>query len=155
MTALLEAELAEIDENLIRRELTYLEQGQHIQRREEILEAFGQRAKEGRPWPQKNNPTSNDGLKTTKDIAAEVGLKETALRDRKRVVRDITPEVQEIIQDTPLADKANDLIRLSKKAPDQQKAIAEIIVSRKVETLKQAEDILDEPQAPLQSLKRA
>ena len=42
---IIEAELAEIDENLMRNDLTVLEQGEHLQRRNEILEAMGVRAK--------------------------------------------------------------------------------------------------------------
>lgn len=43
----LQAELAEIDENLYRNELTAYEQGKHLLRRNEILEAKGLRAKVG------------------------------------------------------------------------------------------------------------
>lgn len=43
----LRAELAEIDENLVRNELTVLEQGEHLARRNEILTALGERARAG------------------------------------------------------------------------------------------------------------
>lgn len=42
-----DAELAEIDENLRRVELTVLEQAEHLMRREELLDARGQRARPG------------------------------------------------------------------------------------------------------------
>jgi len=66
----LECELVEIDENLMNNDLTVLEQGEHIQRRNEILEAMGKRREVGR-YPSNDEIVSP--LKTTEDIAKEVG----------------------------------------------------------------------------------
>ncbi|MCE3234040.1 MAG: Site-specific DNA-methyltransferase (adenine-specific) [Vampirovibrio sp.] len=145
-----EAELAEIDENLIRKDLSFLEQGQLIKRREEILDAMGLRAKSGsQPGNQKaikNKSAPNvDLFKTTKDLADDLGLKETAIYDRKRVATNIAPGVQEAIIGTPLADKANQLKELAKKTPEQQKTIVEVITSGKAETVWEAENIADAP----------
>lgn len=61
----------------------------------------------GNQKASKNKSSPNDGLfQTTKDLAAEMGFKETAVRDRKRVATNITTEVQEMIRETPLADRA-------------------------------------------------
>jgi len=66
----LEDELIEIDENLIRNDLTVLEQAELLQRRNEILKELGLRAKRG------DNQFTNRGetvspLQTTEDIIKE------------------------------------------------------------------------------------
>ena len=63
---IVDAELAQIDENLIRNELSVLERGEHLLRRNDILEGKGLRATVGRP---KNRETvSPFAPKTTFDI---------------------------------------------------------------------------------------
>ena len=57
----IEAELAEIDENLMRNDLTVLEQGEHLARRNEILEIMGGRRGVGRY----SNGETVSPLKTT------------------------------------------------------------------------------------------
>ena len=79
----LHAELAEIDENLIRNDLTAMEQGEHLVRRDEILTALGVRAEVGQGRPAKNGE-SDSPLKTTASIAAEVGLSDSARRAEPR-----------------------------------------------------------------------
>ena len=75
----LEDELIEIDENLIRNDLTVLEQAELLQRRNEILKEMGLRRSHGR-YP--TNSLSDRGLKTTEDIAKEVGLANSTLLRR-------------------------------------------------------------------------
>ena len=57
----IETELAEIDENLMRNDLTVLEQGEHLARRNEILEIMGGRRGVGRY----SNGETVSPLKTT------------------------------------------------------------------------------------------
>ena len=71
------AELAEIDENLMRNDLTVLEQGEHLARRQELV-GFS-RGGDRRSSAFSN--TQNEGLKTTTEIAHDIGLsKQTAER---------------------------------------------------------------------------
>ena len=90
----LRAELAEIDENLMRNELHYIDRGQAFKRRDEILKAYGKRATVGRPV----NSADSAPLKTTSDIADEMGVSKRALYVEKQIARDILPEVQEAIK---------------------------------------------------------
>ena len=84
----LRAELATIDENLIRNELTKLEQGEALERRDEILTELGERAKVGQGRPKENGDNLSP-LKTTEDIAKEVGLGKKTAKRRKGVKRKV------------------------------------------------------------------
>ena len=121
----IEAELAEIDENLMRNDLTVLEQGEHLQRRNEILEAMGQRAPSYRP--EKGSTVLP--LKTTADIAKEVGLSETSAQRRMQVARNIVPEVKDAIRNTEIADSTTQLLELARLTPEKQVEVARSIVN--------------------------
>lgn len=126
----LRAELAEIDENLIRQELTALEEAEHLQRRVEILEALGERAQAS---PGTNQYTTREVVgdtvsptKTTADIAAEMGLGERSAQRRIQIARDIAADVKEAIAATPLADRTRDLLDLARLEPEAQRRVVEI-----------------------------
>lgn len=121
----LECELVEIDENLINNDLTVLEQGEHIQRRNEILEAMGKRREVGR-YPSNDEIVSP--LKTTEDIAKEVGLSKRSAQQRTQIARDIVPAVKELIRDTPIADSITQLLELARMKEDQQLEIAKLVI---------------------------
>ncbi|HQM01167.1 MAG TPA: DNA methyltransferase [Ruminococcus flavefaciens] len=130
------AELAEIDENLMRNDLTVLEQGEHIQRRNEILEAMGQRREVGRY--QNSNGVTVTPLKTTEDIAKEAGLSKNSVQKRAQIARDIVPEAKELIRDTPIADSTTQLLELARMEPEKQIEVAKQLSSKEM-TIKDAE----------------
>lgn len=114
-----DVELAEIDENLKRCDLTVLEQGEHLVRREEILKQRGERAQVG------DNQFIGGGEtvslpKTTADIASEIGLSERSTQQRLQIARDITPEVKDVIRDKDIADSTGQLLRLARMNPEDQ-----------------------------------
>ncbi len=120
----LEAELAEIDENLIRHELTVLEQSEHLLRRDEILTAMGMRAARGDNRYTDRGETVSP-LKTSADIANEIGLGERAAQGRIQIARSIVPDVKDKIADTELADRTRDLLALARLEPEQQRKVIE------------------------------
>ena len=89
----LRAELAEIDENLMRNELHPLQRGNSFGRRDKLLAQLGMRRTVGRY----SNPTDSVGLKTTADIAESMGVSPTVYREEKRIAAAIPEDVQEII----------------------------------------------------------
>lgn len=142
----LECELVEIDENLINNDLTVLEQGEHIQRRNEILEAMGRRAERG-----DNRFTTDRGgtmppLKTTDDIAKEVGLSKTSAKRRVQIARDIVPAVKELIRDTPIADSTTQLLELARMKPDDQLEVAKQSIDGEMNIERAKREIIKEKQ---------
>ena len=118
----LQAELIEIDENLIRNDITDpITIGELVNRREEILELKGLRAKAGDNQHTKGGGENNSPPKTTATIAQEIGIGERTLQHNKQLARDLVSEAQEsfrkklITKDTALA--------ISRLTPDKQRKI--------------------------------
>jgi len=115
----IETELAEIDENLMRNDLTVLEQGEHLARRQELIGR-----KVGRP---ENNSETVSPLKTTPEIAKEIGLTERAAQHRMQVARNIVPEVKDTIRNTEIANSTTQLLELARLTPEKQVEVAKSI----------------------------
>lgn len=134
------AELIEIDENLIRNELTVLEQSEHLKRRDEVLQEMGMRAEVG--WNGNQHTTLGGEIisppKTTADIASEVGLSERVAQQRKQIANNLADEVKDEIRDTELADRATDLLQLARLEPEAQKDAVKRVLSGKARNVKQA-----------------
>ena len=115
-------ELAEIDENLMRNDLTVLEQGEHLVRRQELV-----------GWKNGMNQHTVGGgetvspLKTTSEIAKESGLSERSAQQRMQVARNIVPEVKDAIRDTEIANSTTQLLELARLAPEKQVEVAKSI----------------------------
>ena len=134
----LEAELAEIDENLIRAELTVLERAEHLRRRKEIYEAKypEARADERRKVGLKQyreeiiSPRENVPLAFTEITAAKLGVSPRTIRHEIQIAERLTEDVKEAIRGTPLEDSKAQLLEISRKAPEEQrKTVAQLIVS--------------------------
>lgn len=132
-------ELAEIDENLIRNDLTELEKGQHLIRRKEIYEKLFPETKKGAINQHTKVLTAESAVSTfTKDTAIKTGISERALQVSVQIAKNITPEVQKQIQNTPMADQKTILLELSKQTPEKQKSIVEKINTGESKNIKQA-----------------
>jgi hypothetical protein len=78
----LDAELAEIDENLRSHHLTRAEEARHIARREELMQAKGERRTVGR-----HSNTATVAVlepKTTEELAKEAGMSERTYQQRAK-----------------------------------------------------------------------
>lgn len=90
-------ELAEIDENLRRCELTVLEQGELLLRRDEILRAKGERWRGDGDNQYTRGGETISPPKSSADIASEIGLSERSAQQRMQIARDIAPDVKDAI----------------------------------------------------------
>ena len=127
----LDAELAQIDENLKRHDLTVMEQGEHLARRNDILVARGERA------TVCNNQYASVTItpaKTTKDIADEAGMSKrndilVARGERRTVGGDGANQYQSNgVTVTPLQTTQDiaDEVGLSKASVNRRLKVADI-----------------------------
>ncbi|MDJ0692860.1 ParB N-terminal domain-containing protein [Mastigocoleus sp. MO_188.B34] len=131
------ARLAEIDENLIRNELRPLERGRLWLEREEILLRLGLLAKVGdnQYTLTGRNITGSEiispPIKTAKDLAKESGLSERTYQYDKQIIRNIHPDILQIIENTPIAQRQTALLNIARagskeriQAEQAEKALA-------------------------------
>jgi len=135
----LRRQLAEVDENLIRSELSVLERAEHLGRRRLIYEDMHPetvRPKGGRrPGNVVLGPTFPD------DAAAKVGLTARSVRRDLQIADGICDEARDVLRGTPMADARNELLAISRMAPDVQLRVAGKLVKGECRTALQAERI--------------
>ena len=130
----LEYELMEIDENLIRRELTVLDRAELLKRRKEIYEELHPETRKGYAslgnLKQFMNTEVADernfgkGVKRfTKKEEEKTGVSERSIYEYIQIATDLTEEVKDMIRKTELADRKKDLLAISRLEPDEQKYV--------------------------------
>lgn len=130
----LQKELAEIDENLVRLELDPISIGELAIRRDEVLDALGQRAKVGdNQYTKTGGAESAVPPRVTADIASEVGLSPRVLLENKQLARDLTPKAKEAIRQTETPKR--DALKLARMQPEEQDKLAEKLSSGEAKSL--------------------
>ena len=137
----LRAELAEIDENLMRNELHYLDEGAAYKRRDELLDEMGARPKAGDNQYTVGRVVVTPPLKTTEELAAEMGVSKSTYKQAKQMAKDILPEVQDAIKAADLPKR--DALKIARMNCTEQKEIASAL-SKGAETLDQAK-LINQP----------
>lgn len=141
----LHAELAEIDENLIRNELSVMERAEQLSRRKEIYEAIHPETRHGF-GPGRGNKRDVESTSlllgdvdagSSRPTRAKSFIEDTSLktgRSKVAVARDVQiakaiPEpLRAVIRDTPLADNKTDLLRLARLDPAQQELVVQKVI---------------------------
>lgn len=162
------ARLAEIDENLIRNELRPLERGKLWLEREEILMRLGLLAKVGdNQYTLTGSEVISPPIKTAKDLAKESGFSERTYQYDKQIVRNTHPDILQIIENTPVAQRQTALLNIARagskerlQAEQAEKALASAKASSdREEQQRQAEIVSSyrkrQKQAQLSALKSA
>ena len=125
-------ELIEIDENLKINTLNYLEQADHIVRREELMEQLGMTYKQG-----DNRFTTDTEKMTLADIAESSGMSKRSYQFRKQVAK-IHPEVKDLLVETEFADNLMELVQLSSLEDDLQMKVCDLLITGKCTSWKNA-----------------
>jgi len=135
----LRIELVEIDENFVRNDLDPISIGELAIRRDEILEALGLRKK---PHGDGSNQHKSKGeiispLRTTADIAKEVGVSERTLQHNKQLARDLTPEAKAVVRAKELPK--TEALKIARLEPEKQRDFAEQLATGEVKDCKEYE----------------
>jgi DNA modification methylase len=153
----LRAELAEIDENLIRTELDVLERSGHLARRKEIYEALFPETKHGgdRRSEEARSKRNNFDLKSfAEDTSEKTGVSSRTVEQEVQIASGLAAETKRIIRKTPLADSKTELLKLARiKDPERQAEVAQRVVAGEVKTVAQAIRAVarDEKQAEMEA----
>lgn len=130
----LDAELAEIDENLMRTELTVLERSEQLKRRKEIYET---KYPEARPYSnekqrqrrlQQPREIISPGFAT--DTAAKLGVSPRTIQQEVQIAERLADDVKNAIRGTALEDSKSELLNLARQTPEEQrKTVGQLLVS--------------------------
>lgn len=135
----LRAELAEIDENIIRFDLDPVEHGALLLRRKEIYDSL-------HPEITHGGDRKSEKIKGAKcvldpepsfvdDTAEKMGVSPSTVRRQLQAARDITPEAKEIIKESGISISQKGALILSRLLPRQQKEAAAMLASGKIKRM--------------------
>ena len=129
------AELAEIDENLVRCKLHYTDEGKQLTRRKEIYEALHPESKNGGNRrivagcedSTRTKPFRSGGVKPfSVDTAEKTGTTRRTVEQKIQVAKNLTPKTAEVVKAHNIGFKK--ALQLSRLAPgDQEEAVRELV----------------------------
>lgn len=135
----LQAELAEIDENFVRSDLTPIEFGELLLRRKEIYEALHPEAKNGgdrRGGETRTSKCRSDPVKPfTQDTAEKLGVGRRTVERQVQIAKNLTPETKRIIQDSDAFVTRKEALALSRLEPEPQAEAASLLAAGKIQSV--------------------
>ena len=140
----LSAELAKLDENFARTNLSPLEMGDLLKRRKDIYEELYPETKAGTAQAigmnkAKGNNVSCNLQSTRKsfieDTAGVTGSHPSTIARHIKVASELAPEAKEILRGAKKPVSSSTLKKISKLAPDQQKEASSLLVSGEIRTI--------------------
>ena len=136
----LQAELAEIDENFVRANLSHRELGDLLLRRKELYEALHPETRQG----QRNGQTVKNGklplLETkpfSEDTADKLGVSKRTVERLVQTAANLTLEAKKIIHDADEKITKDAALKISRLPPDQQEEAAVRLTTSPVPPKKQ------------------
>jgi ParB family chromosome partitioning protein len=138
----LRADLAMIDENLVRNELGAMERGEALQRRKTIYEALHPEVKQG------GAPGKSGGGKVAKtaehasfasDTAAKTGMSVRTIQTETQIAKKLPKELRDRIRRSELARNKAELLKLSRiRNQEEQREIAVAVMDGKAKNVDDA-----------------
>lgn len=140
----LKAELAEIDENFVRNDLSALEYGEILLRRKEIYEMLHPETKAGVAQAVGMNKTIGNNVAAksaatsksfVQDTAEKLGIAQRTIRQQIQTAKNLSPETKEIIKDTDTKITQKTALKLSRLEPEQQKEAASLLAAKEIKSV--------------------
>ena len=142
--------LAEIDENLMRRELTELDRAIFLLERKRVYEALHPETTHGGKRASKKSKSTNVSTwseRFTAASAAKLACNERGIQRTIRRAEKLPPDVRALLQSTRSADIGRELDQLARLTPEVQRRVAALIAQRGC-TVGGALDALEARKAP-------
>jgi N6-adenosine-specific RNA methylase IME4 len=140
----LHLELAEIDENLVRNELHYIDRADILLRRKNIYETLYPKTKRGAMNQyRKKVLTANVAVSTpsfTNDTATKTGVSERTIYAEVQLAHHLIPEVKKVIRSTDIPKR--DAVKIARLESDEQKAVADKLASGEAKSFVDAKRLL-------------
>lgn len=140
------AELAEIDENLIRRKLHYTDEGQQLNRRKEIYEALHPETQQGKRNGQTSKTETVSVLEAksfAEDAAEKLGTTARTVRNKIQVAKNLTPKATQTVKEHDIGFK--NALKLSRLEPEQQEAAASQLADGRIKSVDEYQPVPAEP----------
>ena len=144
----IQAELAEIDENFIRRNLSAMEYDDLLLRRKEIYEILHPETRQGKRNGQTSKTDTGSVLGTksfSQDTAEKLGVTPRTVERKVQIAKNLTPEVKGIVDQHRIGFR--NALKLSRLAPDQQEEAADQLVSGTIKSVDEYHPVPVEPEA--------
>jgi hypothetical protein len=122
-----EAELREIDENLMRNDLTVLERAEHLARRKELYEELYPETRQGGDHGNQyagGKKCRKDKLSFCQTAATLAGTSSKTAQRLVRIAKLLTPETKELVRGTEWGNNQRTLMKLCKLTADMQEKVA-------------------------------
>lgn len=114
--------LVEIDENLVFNSLNVIEIGEHLLKKDDLLDSLGLRSKRGN-----NRFTDFSEIRTNKDLSKEINQSVRIIQLKKQIVSNLTEYVRNVLKTTRYANQTKNLEKLSKLHPTLQEKAVELL----------------------------
>lgn len=135
----LQAELAEIDENIVRSDLSVLEYGEMLLRRKEIYEQIHPEVKHGGDRKSKEIKAKKIRLDSAKSFvqntAQKLNVVPRTVELQIQTAKNLTPEAKEIIRESNTKITKKAALQLSRLEPEQQKEIAARLAAGEIHSI--------------------
>ena len=130
------AELAEIDENLVRRNFDCVDEGEQLARRKEIYEMLHPETRRGKRNGQTSKTDAGSVLETksfAQDTAEKIGVTPRTVERKVQIAKNLTPEAKGIVKRNDIGFK--NALKLSRLPPEQQEDAASQLAAGEIHSV--------------------
>lgn len=116
--------LAEIDENLIRNDLSDLERAEHLATRKRLyLLKHPETKRGGDRGNQHTGGRQTEIISFSQDAAEKIGVTDRSIRQDVQIAESIPEDVRDALRETPVADSKTDLLDIARLPEEAQREV--------------------------------